>query len=177
MKRVNWVLVREYYVTDMEATLSSAARKFKLNHSSVGRQCAKEGWVQQRADFLEKVAREGRKTAAAKLIKGATESVTSLLEKLAKVTDGALDSAARRQSAGPDGTGMLETEERVSVGDTKTPDGRRIRVIKRQRGVVIDGRLVAVALTRRVELLTAILGLAEKTGGTDKDHGSPIELD
>ena len=91
---IDWSAIKTAYITDPKETHRSLEKRFKVSRSAIANHCKKEGWAEERQEWLKKhdsnvleTAGEEREEVIGTLTKKHSELLGKLSDRLSKAVD------------------------------------------------------------------------------------------
>lgn len=145
---IDWTIVREYYITNLDETYADTARFFNISVMTLHTRATKEGWVRERALYTDELIARTRDAAMQRMANDAPGRWHELLARVGAVVNAYLEYKKR----------SLESGELEAHADAAT-QGEKEEGKWRQRTITKKPPMTERQAMRLVELYTRMLSV------------------
>ena len=118
---MDWNAIRQDYITDESSSYRKLAEKYGLSYTSIGDRARKEGWAEQRSQFLNETLSKSINAIGKAQTKRA-ERVVNVADKLLSKIEAVIDSY--------DGEGLIANTQALKHITSALKDIKDIQMIK-----------------------------------------------
>jgi len=172
---INWTEIQLDYVTNPGVSLRQLAEKWGIHRVTVQKKAAREGWNDEREEFMRELVLEARQRTAALCADHAATHFAELLVSLRDIRSEVMGTFLNRIRAAAGAEDGLEVDEREVTKTEVLKDGSRVQSRARKRVAPAAGHFAEVVLNTEARLLSGILKIDGLGGGSSGDEVVSIE--
>lgn len=118
---MDWNAIRQEYITDESSSYRKLAKKYEVSYTAIGDRARKEGWAEQRAQYLNKTLSKTL-SAISKAQAKRAERVLNVADKLLSKIESAVDNC--------DGSVLISHSQALKQITSALKDIKDIQMIK-----------------------------------------------